>query len=43
MYVVIATLKKMAEKAFLVVERGWKALDVTLVDFKVILHWKAKN
>jgi len=32
---VLETLKKLAEKSFLIVEKAWKALDVVLVDFKV--------
>ncbi len=31
----LATLKNLAGKAFTVLERGWKLMDVTLVDFKV--------
>lgn len=32
---VLSTLKSLASKSFAVLERGWKLMDVTLVDFKV--------
>ena len=35
----IETMKSLARRAFLILEKAWKRLNVTLVDFKVYIKY----